>query len=733
MRLERMDLRDRDGNREWRLSNLDAPVVLWWDSSRSRIDQFGDWAGALGSLSSHHSPLIDDARVIESRAMTVSAAGRRAVTWRSGRSGWWFEDAPTQRCDQTSGELWRLDHPDTVHDFWARYAANSAEQSIDELWRASSVMDERGEFHSRADYESWLEEASALRRKLNELLEQRDRLRSRWEAERHADRERIGELRAELSRVEAELTAILDRIRSLRDQAVAVERREVALRAELRDLPEFIEVRREVKRAAPVVDLSALEAIDRRMLSWRRAHQRIDRAIEQMRGELTAINLAGDARSEASFQRIRRGLFDFEAAAEQILRVSHRMELQWPAGSERRLPAEGEMKATCESLYDELHRLYESLNQRHATLARKNITLRLRHLRRLQRDLSRHLKALLARREKLVEQLGRSGVPADRLGVRAQQGFCRCAREDGYSGSCDSWNASTAGRESTTACQYETVRTSNRQRRDELVEALRLAADELRQTRARIDAEEPRRRELEARRKELEQKLRALETADGPTDYTRALESLRAEIDAGERRLEYLLDLIGRYERGTILRHHAGLERAGNWVARISRGRWNAVALSVGDPADLDGDGDRECSLLVRSGDDQWVAWDTLTFDDRRVVALGLALAWNAQRSQRTLWPTVLSQPWVGQRDLACELVRESAAAQVARSGSSVNWKLAPSSPTRCRCKGIANVDAASHCRSRSSSRASASPPMTERRVLEHRVNNSDAEEFPGP
>lgn len=733
MRLERIDLKDRDGRSDCRLNQLDVPVVLWWDSSRTRVEQFGEWAGNLGTLSSHDAPVFDDGRIVEARATTFSPRGRRVAIWQSGRSGWWFEDALDQRLEQTSGESWQLDQPQSVHDFWTHYAASGAVEAHDDAWTISSVLDERGEYHSRADYERWLDEAAALRQRLNDLIAQREQLRSRWEAERHADRERVAQLRAAASRIEQELAALLDRIRALREQSLDVERREVALRSELRDLPEYVEVRREVRREAPKYDLSALEAIDRRLMSWRKAQERIEKAIENVRSELTSVNLAGDARCEASFQRIRRGMFDFEAAAEQILRVSHRMEMQWPAGSERRLPAEGELKANCESLYDELHRLYESLNQRNAALVRRNVTLRLRHLRRLQRDLAKHLKALLARRERLVEQLAKAGVPAERLGVRAQQGFCRCAREDGYSGTCNASTSSAPQSQSSQlasdATSYQIVRTSNRERRDQLVELLRHAADELRMLRERIEAQEPARRELEEKRRALELQLRSLETSERPSDLTRALEGLRVELDSGERRLEQLLEMIARYERGTVLRMHPALDRASSWIARLSRGRWTKVALST-----IDSRVAQPLSLLLQAADGNWVSWDSLNFDERRVVALGLVLAWNAQRGSHSLWPTVISRPWIDDRSraIACELVRESASL-----GGPI-W-IVGHDETRVMFAEAANGsrEIPSWVRAiieppKPAPRPLPLPEYQERRVVVHRVNNRDAEEFPG-
>lgn len=748
MRLERIDLKDRDGLRECRLNQLDAPVVLWWDSSRTRVEQFAELAGSLGSLSSHHAPVLDDGRVIEARVTTASGPSRRTAHWKSGRSGWWFDGGLDQRLDldqrrehqrleQSAGETWSLDRPDSVHDFWTRYVGTSSRDWTDEAWGVSSVLDDRGEFHSRVDYERWLDEASQLRQRLNDLIAQREQLRSRWEAERHADRERVSELRSAAQRIENELAVVLDRIRVLREQALDVERREVALRTELRDLPEYVEVRREIQREVPKFDLSALEAIDRRMLSWRKAHQRIDKAIEQLRGELTNVNLTGDSRSEASFQRIRRGMFDFEAAAEQILRVSHRMELQWPAGSERRLPSSEELKANCESLYDELHRLYESLNQRHAALVRRAVTLKLRHLRRMQRDLSKHLKALMARRERMVEQLAKAGVPAERLGVRAQQGFCRCAREDGYSGPCQetressSISGASSSSSSTSSCdsaRYQIVRTSNRERRDQLVELLRHASDELRMLRERIEAEEPVKRELEERRRGLDQQLRLLETSERPSELTRALEGLRVELDAGERRLEQLLELIARYERGTLLRRHPILDRASNWVSRLTRGRWTLLALSTTDSRVT-----QPLSLLVQSMQGEWSSWENLSFEDRRIIALGLVLAWNAQRGN-AFWPTVISRPWVDERSrtIACELIRESAAV-----GGPI-W-LVGHADTRAMFTEAADggrelpswirliVEAP-----KPEPRPIPAPLVQERRVVVHRVNNRDAEEFPG-
>lgn len=713
MRLERIGLRDRDGDRHWTTETLDGRVIAWWHPSPTRRDEFGSWFGGLGQSRSRSIDPLDEALDgvpvgrIEAR---LKQDGRTRVASRShDRLGWWFDDAaaPQRIGDELSAYL-RPDQPDSVHESWIAPLAHELAGS------STTVVDERGTSIGRADYERWLDDASRLRRHLDELIAERDRLRARWESERDADRERIAALRSELAATEREIADSEARLSSLRLEIDGVERREGALRAELRGLPETIE--RRIVTPNPL--LARLERIDRRLLSWRKAQQRIERGIDRARAELTDIAIAADGAAEAAFQRIRRGLFDFEASAESILRLAHRLELQWPAGSERRMPAEGELKATCESLYDELHRLHERLAQRHAALARRDILLRLRHLRRLQRDIARHLNALLAGRERTVEELSRSGVSAELLGLRAQQGFCRCAREDGYVGTC---TAELAG-----SCATSVVERIPSARRAEVVEALRIEAERLRSLRGRLAADEPTRRELERRREGLERQLRDLENGDRPTEATRALERLREEIDRGEEHYRSLLTQIARYERGRAVRRTDRLERAAKWVARVTCGRWTSVAA--------DAAGTR---LIVADASGTWHDWSSLAIEGRRGVALGLCLAWNAERGADGIWPTVIALPSLPD---AWQIAADDAVRDSATIGAPI-WLLGLDHD---RLRSWRSVDAIRVLPEWSAElppriiepirrpEPIPLPRAVEQRVVVHRTNNTDAEEFPG-
>ena len=711
MRLERMDVRDVEG-RCWSVAGIVGRVTGWWSRAEGRAHRFASLCSALSSGDSEALRQWEG-RKIDRLELDLSAReGRiRAFQQPGARTGWWKADSSDalpatplsesllQRESQSC--VWRIDRADEI----AAWFAQRTRERMDR-----GVVSE-GELTDRRRYEEALEEAARLRGLLDAAMAERDRLRALWQVERDEEQQRIQDLRRQLAEIDASLGEADARRSRVLDEIQEVERREELMRRELRERP----VSRPVPAPRPVSNVSTvssadveairrrLQRIDQRVLVWRKGQERIDVAIGKVRGELAAVAISEDLETTQSFERIRRELFGFESAAEEVLALRRKLDATGIAESERRLPSSERLKANCEHLYEELHRLHERLVRRQAALARREISSRLRRLRRLHRELAGHLAELLEDRAQLMAHAARLGITAARLAGEAETGCQHC------------------GHTSETCHEVVTVRTEPERvvwltdrRRDELIEGLREAAERLRLLRLQCDEIDAERGQIAQRRQEWERHLRTWELERLPSELALALDRQREEIERLEGLRRRLLEASANYERHRESRGAEGLERLSVWVDRVSGHHWRRVVLSRDE---------RELELIDAQGHRH--AWHALDATERSTVAVGLVLGWNADRAAESIWPTVIE---LGARlplasSQACETVEASA-----RIGAPI-WIVAEEAETISQWVASQAICEIPTWKTVAPPMPAAPMPM---RLLVTRSHNIDAEEFPG-
>ena len=558
------------------------------------------------------------------------------------------------------------------------------------------LIDEQGRAMDRATYEGWLSEAAQLKHELEDIELQRVKIHEDWDRLDRLDEQDRQSIRDRLHAARAALTEATEKLDAKKRELSQVNELEIAIRQQL----DSCEVPREsVNVPSTSIDVDGLwrqvKACDRRLAGWQNAKERIEKAIEAARSELTSVSMEGDPLVNESLVHLRDSLRDFEKIAEQLVEYHDEAQASRPDSSS--LPEPGTLKQHCGSLYHHFHTLHERLCQQDAQLAKRAVTLKLRHLRRLEKEADRQLEATTAHRQTLLQHLQMAGAkpaPESAWVEEPVQEFTAHVR------SFDR--------------KYRTV--LNWEHRHQKLGELQELNRRYRELKIEIEELEQQVSDRRADCKAIETELAQWTCASSSQRDSDELKRLSLLSEERTERYQWVLKLIASFESAKQLWRATSNERNGHWLARLTQQRWTRYAI---DP------GRRE--LAFADDDGPWVSWRQLDTTERRLACLGIALESIAQTpKEQPVFPAVVFLPeFVGLPAAAGQCLRDAS-----HQGQQV-WLFTSDSVNEFVQAACASTTSWPTWEPRRAT-VNRQPELHTSRVVLHRANNSDAEEFPG-
>lgn len=544
-------------------------------------------------------------------------------------------------------------------------------------------------------------EAEEIRRKIDELMEER----ATWEADDEEHHQAIemnhAEMVQRLAGFEDEIRRLVAEQRGIRAKQAQAKDAILALRGKIqawRPLASQTVTRSKVVTTPNAPALTAestaqLSELEKRIKKWRAAQHRLDGRITAFREELALGIMTTDEKVDPLFEAVRRSMFQFENYAEHLITKYPRL-IRENEDGDAVLLTHDEMKSSCDRLYGQLHNLYEALNERYAAVTRREMVWKLRQFHRVKRDIERHVTKLEQARERIISKL-------------------------------------TSGRVlPTSAPVTSVVSTVDRRAVQEHNQLRQVWESELNQLSERLSQWDSEwihiANEINALERDKSRLAESLRTKPVPVARNRhRLAEINGLISELRSRYEDLVSRIAAYVPSPA--SNPLLDRAGEILARLSGNRWNQVRLA--------GDGDVN---LIDSLGHRASIWN-VSQSDRALTHFAFATSLLEVVDQSRLdLPIILLEPFAQlDRDDAGRLSR--LLVEIANQGRQVivmsddfgglagergwthlelaDWQVVeqPEKPVTTRVPSLPPEDSFRH-----------------RRVIMQRNNNSDAEEFPG-
>ncbi len=711
MRLDQLEFASGKARSAWQLRGSRGAVVTLYHAQRQRLE---DVSALLQSLASHvpPQPLYFGDHPVE-EALATFQQGDRQFTWspqtsletslRRLRKAEEAEWSPVRPAAPQPLDLWDLTQPDATHQKLVQHLTSRDDRST------SVASPDREERVTRSTYEHWLEQATLAAEEWAELTTLRDnQRRARQDAEQHLDQQ-IQAKEVELTQARKEWRESQAEEATKRQQLAERQQQERQRQFELRnsDQARDADSSRDAIPAGVRQLWTELAFIDQRLSGWRGLQSRVEAALADARSEIEAITLQADPDTESRLKVIRLELRQFESIAEAVIQKSSKIEAEGDPAQTHTTTLD--VKKQCGDLYHQLHALYDRLTHQCVGLARKTVTQKMRHLRRLNLDLAQRAKAWLERRKRCLEALADAGVDTVCLSERSQQGFCRCAKQDGYDacGTPKMKPGASPEREASdrhhlladlTQLSFEC-----RRLQEELL-ALQLSSE------SKADRYETLAAEL--------QQIRRQRLIESPGQEDAEVAAKLMEV---QERRNSLLQRISQFEDQECTDQAAPFVAWSPWLRSLSSGQWLRVELDT-----------QHSRIRVQRRNQVWYSWSELDPQSKSLILFGLALGSVAEQEPTLLrWPTVIVGPercgqqghrWGGTLSALADetagqlwlLTSDESWASRCNLGetqqSIPDWRLLPETHPAPDAESLATV----------------------RRVIVQRSNNSDAEEFPG-
>jgi predicted flap endonuclease-1-like 5' DNA nuclease len=718
MRLDHLEFASGKARSAWRLNGSRGAVVTLHHSERQRLEEVSSLVQSLTGTASSIPGLFADQRVMKCSA-TFRDGGRQFIWTEShdadedvaraseNEGAEWIDERPAAPLPLGS---WDLTRPDATHHQLVQYLESQQSHST------SIAIPTREELVNRATYEKWLEQAKQAAEELAELTALRETLHGQ-KCDAHLDLEQKVQLKAaELAESQAAWHQTQEKVVTQRRQLAERQQHQQQRQYELRHhrSDDAIESEGDSIPVKVWQLWSELAFIDQRLSGWRGLQSQVETSISAARRDLEAISLKGDPETESCLTAIRLELRNFESMAEALIQETSQN--RSGGDGDPSCPTTLDLKNQCGDLYRQLHALYDRLTHQQVGLARKAATQKIRHLRRLSRDLSERSKKLLERRKRCLAELAEAGVDSACLSERSQQGLCRCATQDGYD-SCgkpkmkrgDTPNSKTNYRNHVLA-DLTRLSLECRKLQEDLVGLQTLAQSQA----ACCET-------LSADLHDLEEKRVLLDPSQQDREVAAKLKEVR------ERRND-LLQRISEFQDQECADRTSPLIAWSVWLKSLSSGQWQLAEFDA-----------VRSRIRVQRRNQVWYSWSELDPQSKSLVLFGLALgSMAAQPPSRFRWPTLVMGP-------------ESCGQQGHRWGSTLStlaeetlgqlWLLTRDETWASRCNlgetQYSIPDWQTPFASPSSSTGGEVLTGDEvstnlRRVILQRINNTDAEEFPG-
>ncbi|NOY29283.1 MAG: DUF4332 domain-containing protein [Planctomycetes bacterium] len=451
------------------------------------------------------------------------------------------------------------------------------------------------------------------RRRVDELVRQRDAIAQEIEQQISVRRRESGVLEQELHRLDTELTEKRQQSKVLRSQLRGVESQLAELEAQLRYFSLETTIQRDADDRETPQTRQQLEELDAEIarcrqalgdLQTREAVVRIELAQLSPDGTADAVTCLADGRTTLSV--IEHLLDDLDAEISQLARAHE-------PGRCYGTDAHAKLSPVAEILRQQVYTLCGQLTEQERIARRQEVVTESRQLIRSQTDLSERLELLLSRRESLIQQSRQIGQHVALSPLPPVVDHCRCDHHGHFLADSNSYRLGNASR--------PRMENENRERREQLERERDQLVETL--THAQRDLER------------LENHWKNLQSQRSGLLGKATIEQQQAEL----KRLETLINRSLESTTEPLENTHSSVWRASDVLAQLTDGQLVQIHLERHG---------RRATVVDRAGQNLEIESLSLAQHDAIYLALTLALVGSYARRGIRL-PLILDEPFLRQ------------------------------------------------------------------------------------
>ena len=455
--------------------------------------------------------------------------------------------------------------------------------------------------------ETRLARHDSLRREIQALTNERDRL----QAEQH---HQSNEYRQRLLAIENELADLQSRYDSLTNTLNAERNRLQELDHQINELTRFIEVESSRVQHVPVARPATnflelfyerLDEVDNQIRRWRSVQSDIQDQRLRLRDEMVSHGELSIESHDHPYHDAR----EITIALEKKIEHTELLARNW---EQSHSPAENERQLTslCHDMRKDLQALCSELGRQYKHVRHKATVAELKQLRRCYHEMDENVKRLLVRRESIINEIRQLDPAGAEAIMRGDQQFTMAAEQQGFMAARQRFVTGQPVPETQTATEYRTIYpdvTAEQTQLRELQSNRQSIVDRLRMLESELQGFDPRRTALIEERNRLsaftsqnnEQRLREIQSALASMDQE--LRSLQIQIDADKPWLNWQPNYL--------------LTDASRFLRLLTSDRLHQVWIDAGQ------------QVSVSNNSNNSIAASTLAVADQALVRLSLSLA----------------------------------------------------------------------------------------------------------